>query len=82
MTKAKKTLKAVLDGNTDSNIAFRDLCSLLLALGFHERVRGSHHSFKRAGVVGRITLNSDGKLAKAYQVEQVRKIILEYKLHV
>jgi predicted RNA binding protein YcfA (HicA-like mRNA interferase family) len=47
MTKFDKTLYKVLSGSSDSNIAFSDLCQLLLQLGFKERIKGSHHIFRR-----------------------------------
>jgi hypothetical protein len=49
-------------------------------LGFGERVRGSHHIFTREGVAEIVNLQPVGSKAKAYQVKQVRGIILQYKL--
>jgi len=37
----------VVEGKSDANINFEDLCRLLLRLGFEERVRGSHHIFRK-----------------------------------
>ena len=42
VTRYKKTLEKVLQGTSDSNIRFADLRSLLSALGFRERIKGSH----------------------------------------
>ena len=75
-----KVLEAVLRGRSDANIAFRDLRQLLLRLGFDERTSGGHHMFRRAGIRELINLQKDGNKAKPYQVRQVRRIILEYKL--
>ncbi|MDI6768017.1 MAG: type II toxin-antitoxin system HicA family toxin, partial [Bacteroidota bacterium] len=61
------------------NIYFSDLCNLLYALGFEERVRGSHHIFTKVGVEEIINLQPKGSQAKPYQVKQVRNIILKYK---
>jgi len=33
----------VIQGAADANIRFGDLRSLLSALGFNERIKGSHH---------------------------------------
>lgn len=44
--------------------------------GFEERVRGSHHLFRQAGVEERINLQREGGKAKVYQIRQVRAIIL------
>lgn len=41
--KHEKLLLRILRGNSDANIRFAELTSLLRSLGFTERVRGSHH---------------------------------------
>ncbi len=78
MSKVRKTLESVLRGTSDANIAFNDLCSLLKHVGFAERVRGSHHIFTREDVVEILNLQPLGGKAKAYQVKQVREVIIEY----
>jgi predicted RNA binding protein YcfA (HicA-like mRNA interferase family) len=80
MTKFDKTLYKVLSGSSDSNIAFSDLCQLLLQLGFKERIKGSHHIFTRNDIEEIINLQPMGSMAKSYQVKQVRNIIIRYKL--
>jgi hypothetical protein len=75
-----KTLVRVLRGTADANIGFNDLCQLLKCLGFAERVRGDHHIFTRDGVEEILNLQPRGALAKAYQVKQVRNVILRYRL--
>lgn len=40
----------ILEGRSDANISFDDLCRLLRWLGFDERVRGSHHIFRKQGI--------------------------------
>jgi hypothetical protein len=49
-------------------------------LGFAERIRGDHHIFTRDGVEEILNLQPRGSLAKAYQVKQVRNVIVQYKL--
>jgi predicted RNA binding protein YcfA (HicA-like mRNA interferase family) len=80
MGSVEKTLGRVLRGTSDANIAFRDICQLLVRLGFDGRTKGSHHIFRKTYVRERITLQKDGNKAKPYQVRQVRKIIVKYKL--
>jgi len=80
MAKYEKLLLKILDGSSDANIYFDDLCSLLKKLGFEERVRGSHHIFRKDGMLEKINLQQDGNKAKPYQVKQVRNIIVEYRL--
>ena len=80
MAKHEKTLLQVLRGSSDSNVSFDELCSLLRHLSFDERIRGSHHIFTRLDVEEIINLQPKGAKAKAYQVKQVRGVILRYKL--
>lgn len=80
MTKHRKTLGQVLDGRSDANIRFEDLRTLLLALGFVERTRGSHHMFGKPGVEQQINLQRDGAKAKPYQVKQVREVLIRYNI--
>ncbi|MFN2343752.1 MAG: hypothetical protein ABR542_10370 [Desulfonatronovibrio sp.] len=79
-TKYQKLLFMVLRGLSDKNVAFDDLRKLLLKMGFEERIKGSHHNFRKAGVVEKINLQKDDGKAKAYQVRQVRNVILRYKM--
>jgi hypothetical protein len=80
VTRASKVLERVLRGTSDAGIPFRDLRSLLSDLGFDERIRGDHHIFSRADVVEILNLQPRGQVAKAYQVKQVRDVILKYRM--
>lgn len=80
MGKHQKLIQQILGGRTDSNIRFDELRALLTHLGFTERTRGSHHNFRQAGLEEKLNLQSDGNKAKAYQVRQVRNVILKYQL--
>lgn len=80
MGKYAKFRTRLLTGSADHSIDFSMLCQLLGRLGFDERCRGSHHIFTRVGVEEIINLQPKGKLAKAYQVKQVRNLILRYEL--
>ena len=77
MTAKDKVLKKVLSGRSDANISFAELCHLLRALGFAERIEGSHHLFEKPGIFEMINLQSDQKHAKPYQVRQVRTILMK-----
>ncbi len=70
----------ILSGSADKNIAFRDLRNLLVYLGFQERIKGDHHIFSNEWIDEILNLQPIGSKAKAYQVEQVRKVILQYNL--
>jgi hypothetical protein len=80
MTKHEKFLKHFLDGQSDTDIAFDDLSSLLKRLGFDERVRGDHHIFVKVGITEIINLQPTNAKAKPYQVKQVRNLIRKYRL--
>jgi len=51
-------------------------------LNFQERIKGDHHIFTRDDVLEIVNIQplNSGK-AKAYQVKQIRNIILKYKLN-
>ena len=80
MGRHDKLLELILRGGSDANVAFDELRGLLHHLGFEERVRGSHHVFRRAGVFELINLQRDGSKAKVYEVRQVRAIFTKYAL--
>lgn len=80
LDKYEKLLQRILRGISDANVSFDDLCWLLRRLGFEERTRGSHHVFRKPGVEEKLNLQRDDNKAKAYQLRQVRAVILRYKL--
>lgn len=80
MGKYTKLLQLLLSGRSDTNIAFADLCRLLIRLGFDQRIRSDHHIFSRAGVVEIMNLQPLNGMAKPYQAKQVRQVILAYQL--
>jgi hypothetical protein len=73
-------LAKVLNGSADANIPFDGLRGLLHRLGFDERIRGSHHIFTKIGVDEILNLQPKGRTAKAYQVKQLRAVIVKYRL--
>lgn len=80
MSKYEKLLFRILQSKSDANISFEDLCNLLKKLGFIERIRGSHHIFRKEGIIEKINLQCGGDKAKVYQVKQVREVILKHNL--
>ena len=80
MPSSDRLIRQILRGTSDANISFGELRRLLKDLGFEERIRGSHHIFAREGVAEIMNLQPKGAKAKAYQVRQVRGVILTYKL--
>ena len=80
MGKYEKLLRKILCGTADKNIEFAALCSILQRLGFTERIKGGHHIFTKDYMEEIINIQPIGHQAKAYQVKQIRELILKYKL--
>ncbi|MBW4690466.1 MAG: type II toxin-antitoxin system HicA family toxin [Lyngbya sp. HA4199-MV5] len=80
MSRRDKLLVKILLGVSDTGIPFERLCQLLNRLGFEERIQGSHHIFSKEGVEEILNLQPKQGKAKAYQVKQVRNVILKYQL--
>ncbi len=77
MTGRERLLQRIFSGRSDAGIRFDELRGLLRNMGFAERIKGSHHTFRKQGMVGKINLQRDGSNAKPYQVRQIRKVIRE-----
>ena len=80
MSKREKLYEHVVMRRGDANVAFSDLCGLVKRLGFSCRIKGSHHIFWMEGVEEILNLQPNGAKAKAYQVGQIRDVILKYRL--
>jgi hypothetical protein len=80
MTQTKKFLEKILRGDADANIDFNGVVSALKKMGFQERIKGDHHIFSKDGVEEILNLQPKAAKAKAYQIKQVRVLILKYKL--
>jgi hypothetical protein len=66
MTRTDRLLERVLLGTSDADIPFAGIRQLLKALGFQERIRGSHHIFARNGVEEILNLQPRQGRAKPY----------------
>jgi predicted RNA binding protein YcfA (HicA-like mRNA interferase family) len=80
MVKHDKLLVKILSGASDANVGFDELRDLLKRFGFEERVRGSHHIFRKQGVEEKVNLQRDSAKAKPYQVRQVRAVLVNHRL--
>jgi hypothetical protein len=58
------------------------LQSFYIRLGKRFKIKGSHHIFYRDDIEEIINLQPDKNKAKAYQVKQVRNLILRYNLKI
>ena len=80
MSKFENILNEILRGNSDNNISFADLKHVLHTLNFEVRIKGDHFIYTKTGVLEIINVQPDGNKAKAYQIKQVRNLIIKYKL--
>ena len=80
MGKYDKLFVSILSGRSDNSIRFTELTHLLLKLGFTERIKGDHHIYYRNDIDEILNLQPKGSQAKAYQVRQVRNLILKYRM--
>ncbi len=80
MGKYEKLLTKILRGTSDANIDFNSLCQLLIKLGFIQRIKGDHFIFIKEGIEEIINIQPLNSKAKAYQVKQIRNLIIKYKL--
>lgn len=80
MSRHERLLRTILGGRSDANIRFDDLRALMRYLGFDERIRGSHHVYRKHGVPEKVNLQRDDGNAKPYQVRQFRRLALKYQL--
>lgn len=77
--KNKKLLEKILSNS--KNIKFHDFIKLLYGFGFElDRVKGSHHIFKKDGVKELINIQNVNNKVKRYQIKQFVAIIDKYNL--
>ncbi|HEV8080889.1 MAG TPA: type II toxin-antitoxin system HicA family toxin [Chitinophagaceae bacterium] len=80
MAQLDKLIIRILSGHSDNNIQFSELTKLLRNFNFSYRIKGSHHIFWKENIDEIINIQPLGNKAKAYQVKQVRDILLKYKM--
>ena len=80
MGKLENVLAAILRGTSDNNITFSELRYVLEALGFEVHVKGDHFIYTKQSIAEIVNIQPLGSKAKAYQVKQVRTLILKYQL--
>jgi hypothetical protein len=73
MSKTEKLFAKLMEGRSDPNFSFDDLCTLLAKLGYTARkTKGSHIIFQRGPSFLNLQPATGGK-AQSYQVRQVRQ---------
>ena len=77
----KRVYEAVKSGRSDHSIRFNDFTKLIVDLGFNlVGQEGSHRNYRHDGLRIKISVQPDGNMAKAYQVRQLRNIIIKHNL--
>lgn len=67
--------------NSPQNLRFAEAIKLAGAFGFKlDRVRGSHHILKRAGVSELLNFQNVGGKVKPYQIKQMLDVCESYNL--
>ena len=80
MGQYEKLLIRILSGTNDSNVFFSDLQKILERLEFICRIKGDHFIYTKDGIEEIINIQPNKDKAKAYQVKQVRNIIVQYRM--
>ena len=80
MNRHKRLMRTILGGRSDANIRFADFRALMRYLEFDERIRGSHHVYRRHDIPEKVNLQREDGNAKPYQVRQFRRLALKYQL--
>ena len=56
------------------------MCNLLKKIGFNEKIKGSHHIYTYNKIEEIINIQPVNNKAKEYQVRQIRRLLLKYRL--
>jgi predicted RNA binding protein YcfA (HicA-like mRNA interferase family) len=64
MPPSERRWRRFLSGSADAGISFAELCAILQAIGFTERIRGSHHIFTRDGIPEIVNIQPQGSKAR------------------
>jgi hypothetical protein len=80
MGKYDELFSDILSGRDNQSIRFTDLTDLLLDMGFKEQIKRRNRIYYRQDIEEFFNLKPKGSQAKAYQVRQIRTVILKYHL--
>ncbi len=75
-----KLLHKIIFSNNDKNIKFIEIQKLLDDLGFNCRIKGDHFIYYKDNISEIVNIQPLNKMAKPYQIKQIKKIILKYNL--
>ncbi len=80
MSKRERLSQTILRRPSDASVRFSALGALMQHLGFEERICASHHLYGGKVLQRRSICSAATESAKAYQVRQVRRLILKHEL--
>jgi predicted RNA binding protein YcfA (HicA-like mRNA interferase family) len=67
--------------NSPQSLRFSEVLKLAKAFGFQlDRISGSHHILRRAGIPELVNVQNVGGMAKPYQVRQLLKLVERHNL--
>jgi predicted RNA binding protein YcfA (HicA-like mRNA interferase family) len=76
---SRKLLEKAL--NSPQSLRFSEILKLTQAFGFQlDRISGSHHILRRAGIPELVNVQNVGGMAKPYQVRQLLKLVERHNL--
>jgi predicted RNA binding protein YcfA (HicA-like mRNA interferase family) len=76
---SRKLLEKAL--NSPQSLRFSEVLKLAQAFGFRlDRISGSHHILRRAGIPELVNVQNVGGMAKPYQVRQLLKLVERHNL--
>jgi predicted RNA binding protein YcfA (HicA-like mRNA interferase family) len=76
---SRKLLEKAL--NSPQSLRFSEVLKLAQAFGFQlDRISGSHHILRRAGIPELVNVQNVGGMAKTYQVRQLLKLVERHNL--
>lgn len=74
MSKFEKLIQKIQNGK---NISYSEAETLLIHLGFHLKIRGSHHVFRKAGYEKTISIKRRSQLID-YQIEDLKEVLKDH----
>lgn len=74
MSKIEKLIQKILHGK---NITYQEAENLLLNLGFHLKIKGSHHNFRKPGYSKTIVIKRR-KILYDYQVDDLKEVLKDH----
>ena len=70
----------VMSGTRDNNIKFLYLRYVMESRGFFCRIKGDHYIYYRSDIPDIVNIQPNGKMAKPYQVRQIRRLFVTYNI--